>query len=765
MRASRDFLLTLLTAATVLLAIASWSRITVGISHAMAAIVLTGAVVVVAGWGLRLTRTPRWVIPLVQLALAWSVVSIRLTRAPVPLRHVPRLRLEDAFLAAGDTVAHSAPPVPVVQGVLPFVLCGAALAFVVADLLAHTLRLPAVAGLVLLTVLAVPISVVSSEVGITGAARSGVSPWLFALVVAGWLTQVVVTEGDRLERWGRHLDDEPPGPQVSTRSLTGTVAVGGTATVLALVVPLAVPTMHVRLDGFGGGAGSGHVTVTNPMVDVRRNLVQGQDVPLVQVRTDDPDPGYLRIAVLTRFTATQWSAGDRSIPKTQDSHGAVPIAGLSPQTPVTTHRYSISVNPDFDSRWLPTPAPIDAIEAAGDWRYDTNTDDFVAVGKGLTTAGLDYTAVKSEPDLTAAELDDASSALGQVSATYTDQPADLPSIVSQLAQKVTRDADATTPLEQAVALQSWFRDSGEFTYSTATDLGSGATDLARFLGTGPDSKTGYCQQFAAAMAAMARTLGIPSRVAVGFLSPTRESDGSYVYSSHDMHAWPELYFAGAGWVRFEPTPASGTVVPSYAHAPSAVTPEPSTAPSASASAQPRTAQTAKPRANAQQNAGEKSSPIPLTDHHTWRWVALGALIAVLAALVALPGAVRRRRRRTRLRSGSAEEAWSEMRDTAIDLGIPWADGVSPRATRQLLDRYLGTHDGYVALDRLVEAVERERYAATSDPFDRQVLTDVLHGLEQGEPARAVRRAAWWPRSVLRGRRDTGSADRTMDRVG
>ena len=54
---------------------------------------------------------------------------------------------------------------------------------------------------------------------------------------------------------------------------------------------------------------------------------------------------------------------------------------------------------------------------------------------------------------------------------------------------------------------------------------------------------------------MARTLGIPARVAVGFLEPDRQPDGSCVYSSHDMHAWPELYFEGAGWMRFEPTPA------------------------------------------------------------------------------------------------------------------------------------------------------------------------------------------------------------------
>lgn len=767
MRAARELLLTLLTSATVLLAIGSWSRITSGLSHAMLPVALTGAIVVIAGVALRLGGVPRWITIVVQLALAWSVVSIRLTHTPIPLRYASRMRLENAFVAAGDTAMHAAPPVPMIDGVLPFVLCGAALAFVVADVLARTLRLAAIGGLVLLAVLAIPISVISTQTGVSGAARSGVSPWLFALVAAGWLAQVVYGESDRLTQWGRQVDDgrleAPADPSVRARSLAGTVAVGGAATALALVVPLAIPTMHVAFDGFGGGPGNGQVTVTNPMVDVRRNLQQGADIPLIDVRTTDPDPSYLRIAVLTRFNATQWSAGDRSIPASQSSHGQVPIAGFTPPRSQASYRYDISVTTDFASRWLPTPAPITAIHAAGDWRYDATTDDFIAAASGLSTAGLSYDATRIHPDLTATALNDMSPGVGEVPALYTDLPSDLPSIVGQLAQQVT--SKATGSFEQAVALQNWFRSSGDFTYSTQTDLGSGATDLATFLGTGPGGRTGYCQQFAAAMAAMARTLGIPSRVAVGFLSPTQEQDGTYVYSSHDMHAWPELYFSGAGWVRFEPTPAeAGTAVPGYAHNPRSVTPVPGDEPTATDSQGSSVQPTAKPRPDTAQDAPSATHATP-AQQQILGWVVGGAvLLIVLAGLVALPGAVRRRRRRTRLH-GSAEDAWAEMRDTVIDLQIPWADGISPRATRQLLDRYIGTHEGHVGIDRLVEAVERERYAASAGDLDQQVILDVLEGLRQGVVPRTVRRAAWWPRSVLQRRSLTDSADRPLDRVG
>ncbi len=114
-------------------------------------------------------------------------------------------------------------------------------------------------------------------------------------------------------------------------------------------------------------------------------------------------------------------------------------------------------------------------------------------------------------------------------------------------------ADADSPAEKAAAIQAYLRSS-EFSYSTERLPGSGYQALENFLLR--DHK-GYCEQFASAMAMMARVVGIPSRVSVGFLPGDRDGD-SWRVSIRDMHAWPELYFAGYGWVRFEPTPASIT---------------------------------------------------------------------------------------------------------------------------------------------------------------------------------------------------------------
>ncbi len=117
-------------------------------------------------------------------------------------------------------------------------------------------------------------------------------------------------------------------------------------------------------------------------------------------------------------------------------------------------------------------------------------------------------------------------------------------------------------------LQNWFRETGGFRYSLKTQaVGSGNPALLHFLFKGPGGRVGYCEQFATAYAVMARTLQIPARVAVGFLQPHQgRKPGEWVYKAHDLHAWPELYFQGSGWVRFEPTPGNrAATTPSYTH--------------------------------------------------------------------------------------------------------------------------------------------------------------------------------------------------------
>ena len=84
--------------------------------------------------------------------------------------------------------------------------------------------------------------------------------------------------------------------------------------------------------------------------------------------------------------------------------------------------------------------------------------------------------------------------------------------------------------------------------------GHGTSAIESFL----IERVGYCEQFSATFAAMARTLGIPSRVAVGYTPGLQGPDGWYGVLGKNAHAWPELWFGAAiGWVPFEPTPGRG----------------------------------------------------------------------------------------------------------------------------------------------------------------------------------------------------------------
>jgi hypothetical protein len=112
-----------------------------------------------------------------------------------------------------------------------------------------------------------------------------------------------------------------------------------------------------------------------------------------------------------------------------------------------------------------------------------------------------------------------------------------------------RNAGAVSAVDRALALERYFLANS--TYDLDVAAGSSITDIESFLA----ARRGYCEQFAATFAAMARVLDIPSRVAVGYRIGTLASPNQFSVTGRDAHAWPELYLSGT-WVRFDPTPAT-----------------------------------------------------------------------------------------------------------------------------------------------------------------------------------------------------------------
>ena len=630
------------------------------------------------------------------------------------------------------------------------------------DFLACTLRRVPLAGLPLLTVFTVPLSILGT----------GPSWYVFALTAAGFMAMLFVHEDEQISRWGRALERDRGGADVDAFGVrtgavrTNAAAIGGVVTALAIVVPLAIPTLDVHVFDFGpGSGGDGDININNPMVDLRRDLIRGEDIDLVEVVTDDPDPSYLRIGVLNRFSTQAWSSGDRDVPSDNGASGDMPaLEGVDPSVVRQEFEYAVSATDGFNATWLPTQASISRIEAPGDWRYDLATRDFLASDDDLDTSGLEWEFTSVELSLDASELALAPPSSGLVSEEFTDLPSGLDDEIRQLALDVTEDAPSR--FEKARALQSWFREDGGFTYDDSTEGENGADDLLTFLREGPGGRTGYCEQFAASMAVMARILGIPARVAVGFLRPDQVGPDTYVYSAHDLHAWPELYLAGAGWVRFEPTPGGrAETVPDYTTQPINLDePDPTTNPTEENIEDPTASAASESAAAAAEEAAgaDDGSSVP------WLWLLAGLVVlALLVLLVLTPRAVRRRRRAARS-EGGPEDAWVELRDTVRDLGMLWPRERSPRQTAEVLVRWFGAPpdehtaerprrgpevnpDAVDALDRVVLALELSRYAEREPGPDGSWSADVetcVLALAGGSTRRVRRRAEWWPRSLF-----------------
>lgn len=131
---------------------------------------------------------------------------------------------------------------------------------------------------------------------------------------------------------------------------------------------------------------------------------------------------------------------------------------------------------------------------------------------------------------------------------YTQLPK-LDPRIAKLAQSITHDK--TTMYDKVVALELYLRS--HYAYNVNIHRPSSEEGVAWFLFDNPN-KDGFCNYFASAMTIMARSLGIPARVMVGYTSGTYDPvHKQSVMRGTDAHSWTQVYFAGYGWVNFEPS--------------------------------------------------------------------------------------------------------------------------------------------------------------------------------------------------------------------
>jgi hypothetical protein len=231
-------------------------------------------------------------------------------------------------------------------------------------------------------------------------------------------------------------------------------------------------------------------------------------------------------------------------------------------------------------------------------------------------------------------------------------------------------------------------------------------------------------QFATTMAVMARTLGIPARVGVGFLPGDTAEDGSRVVTGKEAHAWPELYFEDFGWVRFEPTPAVQTGAPPVWSDPFANVSAPedvndNRAPQGAPTSGSTTAPEDDPGTATPETPAQQSSwwPIGLTAGAVLLVAGLGALVVV--------------RRRSRLALDlTPEQAWARLRARLASKGVTWTDATTPRDSvarvRDRVEESTGValdDEAVAALRAIATAVEVERYS----PREPQLEPGALAG--------------------------------------
>lgn len=278
------------------------------------------------------------------------------------------------------------------------------------------------------------------------------------------------------------------------------------------------------------------IRVDSPLVDIRSRLINLQNIEMFSVAAETPQ--YWRVTGLPLFNGSAWRVLESSLNSVSGTFADPPEQGT-----ITTQELRIA---GLEGVLVPAAFSAISIEGGNDIGWVDATSTLVA-SDGFER-GDEFRITSALPDLSPAILSQALSANPPDSSTLS-LPDGFPQSARDAALQVT--AGVPSVYEKMIALQTWFRT--EFTYDLAVQEGHGNNAIDNFLRV----RRGYCEQFAGTFAAMARSVGVPARVAVGFTSGELKEDNRYHVYGVNAHAWPEVWFDGIGWVSFEPTPGRG----------------------------------------------------------------------------------------------------------------------------------------------------------------------------------------------------------------
>lgn len=489
---------------------------------------------------------------------------------------------------------------------------------------------------------------------------------------------------------------------------------------------------HVRWRAATGLTGDFFGGVSyNPFVSIQQSLVTQSDTPLFLARLSgenvESSQVYFRLLTMETYQNGQFFA-DRPEVESLDSE-QWENAGHAFVGPTSQLRTDIQID-QLEMDWL--PAAYTPIAVAANEEVITNSirvrgdDGSIILEGGVSYPEMLYSVTSDipQPDLAVLVANDEGE-LSPMFAAAAETSDEVPEPVLPVSQRpLPADADAylalpdsldediaalaqaqtaglETDFERGVALEAWFR-SNEFTYTTDIPAGHGATDVSAWLlvEDSPFYRAGYCENFATSMAVMARTLGIPSRVVLGF-TPGEEfepdlddpdadpTDQYVVVRDRNAHAWVELWMPSQGWVRFDPTPRPDQVNP-------ATTGDLGAAIGFDASAFLELVPETDPALLGPATGFFDPGLIPeesfdfdadaFDESADGRGglldVASPVLLVLLAALILIGGVPalkwwKRRQRRTRLSEGDIAAAWEDIVATLTDYGAEPAETLTP----------------------------------------------------------------------------------------
>ncbi|HEU5301908.1 MAG TPA: DUF3488 and transglutaminase-like domain-containing protein [Acidimicrobiia bacterium] len=571
--------------------------------------------------------------------------------------------------------------------------------------------------------------------------------------------------------------------RIGTRRLVdapGLVAVGVLVGIVAVVLGVAgagaIPDVDQPLvDVAGVGTDGGNRTYRTsvpPLLDVGDKLRETEVVEVFTVGADRPD--YWRITALDQYQEIgggQWTLtaeGDDAVGQGLD--GPVPADAL-------VQRYRIG---PLGERWM--PAAFEAVAVSDPDTLVVRASTTLVSGAEVVD-GQRYTVRSSTPPtvLDAREREDAAGPVPKRLEEFTVLPPGVPDVVRTEAAQIA--AGLESPLARAQALRDYFRD-GSFTYDTSITLGDDIDATAQFL----RDRRGFCVQFASTYSLMARAVGLPARIAVGFTPGTPDPvTGVYSVTNHDAHAWPEIWLAGVGWTHlFDPTPPSdgpgGSALPGEAPPTQTAPPEPGDPTDVPADTTPVTDPTTAtvpsdtpdttPGPTDDQNGGVTiEADAPSGSGSSWLLVLL--VVVLVAVLAPLALVLARKTRRRAARRGASDPrvaiagAWQEALDALHDHRVSSSNAETPLELARRIPDVAGAETS-VPLSVLADAYTSTTYASDPPPPDRvrvawaEVAT-LRRVLRSNDGTLARLRAAVSPETLSWGRRRAATVDASAAR--